>query len=247
MIKILLIGESCEDEFIYCYTDRLSPEAPVPVVIPKQSTYNKGMSGNVLENLMSLDSNIKITHWTQKNKIKKIRYVDKKSNHMFLRVDYGDCRVDKFKTSKDKIKKCSKFDIVIVSDYNKGFLTNEDILLIGKNSKLSILDSKRKISDEIVNSYTYVKLNEKEFDNNKHLNNLKNILITLGPLGTKFNDVIYKSKSPKETIDVSGAGDTFTSSFIWKFFKTKKVSESIKFANKMSSIVVSKKGVSVPK
>jgi ribokinase len=58
--------------------------------------------------------------------------------------------------------------------------------------------------------------------------------------------VVYPSPDPKETIDVSGAGDTFTASFTLKYLETKDVSESIIFANKMASIVVSKRGVTTP-
>jgi sugar/nucleoside kinase (ribokinase family) len=57
---------------------------------------------------------------------------------------------------------------------------------------------------------------------------------------------IYESPSPKETIDVSGAGDTFISAFTIQYLKTKDVVESIKFANQMCSIVVSKRGVVTP-
>jgi bifunctional ADP-heptose synthase (sugar kinase/adenylyltransferase) len=45
---------------------------------------------------------------------------------------------------------------------------------------------------------------------------------------------------------VSGAGDTFTSSFILKFYETNNIKESITFANTMASIVVSKRGVTTP-
>jgi sugar/nucleoside kinase (ribokinase family) len=47
-------------------------------------------------------------------------------------------------------------------------------------------------------------------------------------------------------MDVSGAGDTFTASFISKYFQTKDIKESIQFANQMASIVVSKRGVKTP-
>ena len=103
------------------------------------------------------------------------------------------------------------FNIVIVSDYDKGFMTNDDLLTIGKNSKVSILDSKRKLSKEIVDSFTFVKLNEKESLQNSDLLECKNILVTLGSKGTKFNDEVYPSPNPQETIDVSGAGDTIYS------------------------------------
>jgi sugar/nucleoside kinase (ribokinase family) len=59
-------------------------------------------------------------------------------------------------------------------------------------------------------------------------------------------DTVYPSPDPKETIDVSGAGDTFTASFTLNYLKTKNVEESIIYANKMSSIVVSKRGVATP-
>jgi sugar/nucleoside kinase (ribokinase family) len=64
--------------------------------------------------------------------------------------------------------------------------------------------------------------------------------------GAKHNDIEYPSPSPKQTMDVSGAGDTFTASFIMKYYQTKNIDESIIFANLMSSIVVSKRGVTTP-
>jgi ribokinase len=71
-------------------------------------------------------------------------------------------------------------------------------------------------------------------------------LITLGSRGAKYIDKIFPSPDPKETIDVSGAGDTFTASFTIKYLETKNIEESIIYANKMASIVVSKRGVSTP-
>ena len=51
MVKILVIGELCIDEFIYGEVKRLSPEAPVPVFNPVEKTSNRGMAGNVVSNL----------------------------------------------------------------------------------------------------------------------------------------------------------------------------------------------------
>ena len=87
MIKILVIGELCVDRFVYGNVNRLSPEAPVPVLNPVETIENKGMAGNVVENLKSLMDDVEILHWHQHEKIVKTRYVDKKSNHMFIRVD----------------------------------------------------------------------------------------------------------------------------------------------------------------
>jgi D-beta-D-heptose 7-phosphate kinase/D-beta-D-heptose 1-phosphate adenosyltransferase len=140
----------------------------------------------------------------------------------------------------------SSFDFVIVSDYNKGFLSDELIERIGLKSKLSILDSKRKLTKEIVNSFTFVKLNEIEHENNKDLKGFENIITTLGSKGCKYKGKIYSSPNPQETIDVSGAGDTFTSALIVKYFETKNIDLAITFANEVSAIVVNKRGVATP-
>jgi bifunctional ADP-heptose synthase (sugar kinase/adenylyltransferase) len=246
MFKILVIGEKCIDRFMYCDVSRFSPEAPVPVLNPVEIVENDGMAGNVVRNILSMKSDSLVSHWYQDEIITKTRFVEKKSNHMFLRLDDGETNISKVELIDERVKELGHFDIVIVSDYDKGFMTNDDLLTIGKNSKMSILDSKRKLSKEIVNSFTFVKLNEKESLQNSDLLECKNILVTLGSKGTKFNEEVYPSPNPQETIDVSGAGDTFTSAFILKYLETGDIKTSIIYANEMSSIVVSKRGVAVP-
>jgi D-beta-D-heptose 7-phosphate kinase/D-beta-D-heptose 1-phosphate adenosyltransferase len=243
MIKILVIGEKCTDRFMYCDVSRFSPEAPVPVLNPIEIVENDGMAGNVVRNLKAMNNDVLIEHWYQDEIITKTRFVEKKSNHMFLRLDEGESNISKLNL---KLNLLSEYSIVIVSDYDKGFINNEDLLKIGKNSKISILDSKRKLSKEIIRSFSFVKLNEKESLQNSELLECNNILITLGSKGTKFNGKIYPSPNPQETIDVSGAGDTFTASFILKYIESGDIKSSIIFANKMSSIVVSKRGVAIP-
>jgi len=246
MFKILVIGEKCIDRFMYCDVSRFSPEAPVPILNPIEIVENDGMSGNVVRNILAMKSDSLVSHWCQDEIITKTRFVEKKSNHMFLRLDDGETNISKVELIDERIQELGHFNIVIVSDYDKGFMTNDDLLTIGKNSKISILDSKRKLSKEIVSSFTFVKLNEKESLQNSDLLECKNILVTLGSKGTKFNDEVYSSPNPQETIDVSGAGDTFTSAFILKYLETGDIKTSIIYANEMSSIVVSKRGVATP-
>jgi D-beta-D-heptose 7-phosphate kinase/D-beta-D-heptose 1-phosphate adenosyltransferase len=246
MVKILVIGEKCIDRFMYCDVSRFSPEAPVPVLNPIEIVENDGMAGNVVRNILSMKSDSLVSHWYQDEIITKTRFVEKKSNHMFLRLDEGESTISKADLNNERLLELSNFDIVIVSDYYKGFISNEDLINIGKNSKISILDSKRKLTKEIINSYTFVKLNEKESLQNSELLECKNIIITLGSKGTKFNDELYPSPNPQETIDVSGAGDTFTSAFILKYIETGDIKTSIIYANEMASIVVSKRGVATP-
>jgi len=50
MIKILVFGELCTDKYVYGNVERLSPEAPVPILKPTTIIENYGMAGNVVEN-----------------------------------------------------------------------------------------------------------------------------------------------------------------------------------------------------
>jgi bifunctional ADP-heptose synthase (sugar kinase/adenylyltransferase) len=226
----------------------LCPEAPVPVLTDVYKELNWGMAGNVQENLLAHNPELNINLIHQKNLIKKTRYIDDKTNHMFLRVDEGENEVDTLILTPDTVQTITESDLVIVSDYNKGFLTEEVLIQIGKLSKLSIIDTKKTISKDLIDSFTFVKLNEHEYQRNKNISdkNKDKFIITLGMNGAKHDDIVFLSPSPKQTIDVSGAGDTFTAFFSLKYFETKNISESIKFANQMASIVVSKRGVATP-
>jgi sugar/nucleoside kinase (ribokinase family) len=124
---------------------------------------------------------------------------------------------------------------------------SEGMEKVAQLSKFVVLDSKKKLKEETIKMFDFVKMNESEFKNNftdkKDL--LDKIIITLGSKGAKHNEIHYHSENPKETIDVSGAGDTFVAAFTKKYLETNDVSISISFANKLSGKVVSKRGVSV--
>ena len=244
-IKVLIIGESCVDTFIYCSISRLSPEAPVPILKPLYTTHNAGMAANTAANVKALCLNSSISYLIQNGDITKTRYIEEKSNHMFLRVDKGEDSIKSFKWSLAVDVMLGEADITIVSDYNKGFLNDLDLQRIAIISKLSILDSKRKLTNDIIKDFTFVKLNESERINNSNLTT-RNIITTLGKKGAHYDGKSFKSPKPQETIDVSGAGDTFTAAFILKYHEIKNIGASIKFANEKSSEVVSKRGVVVP-
>lgn len=246
-MKVLVIGERCSDIFVYGDVNRLSPEAPIPVLIPKNTITSEGMAKNVANNLLSMcktdEYQVKCIH--QKVQITKTRFVEEKSNYPFLRVDEGENNVDRIEFTDDIIKEIESMDAIIVSDYNKGFLSIEDLLKISQHSKFCILDSKKKLTSEVIFSYDFVKLNESEFLNNftQDENLLEKIIVTLGSKGARHKNISYPSQSPKETIDVSGAGDTFIAAFTKKYMEVKDVSVAISFANKMAGIVVQKRGV----
>jgi len=244
-VKVLVIGEICVDQFVYCEAKRLSPEAPVPVLNPVKTVKNQGMAGNTLANVKALAPDYYTMSLGQNEPITKTRYVEEKSNHMFLRLDEGETTITPFKWTMDIDVLIGQSDIVIVSDYNKGFLSNGDLKEIARKSKLSILDSKRKLTNELISGFTFVKLNESERLNNPNLTS-DNIITTLGKKGAEYKNILFESPNPQDTIDVSGAGDTFTAAFIVKYHQLKDERAAIKFANRKAAEVVAQRGVVVP-
>ena len=244
-VKVLVIGEICVDQFVYCEAKRLSPEAPVPVLTPLYTVKNQGMAGNTLANVKALVPEYYTMSLGQNEPIVKTRYVEEKSNHMFFRLDEGENEITPFKWSMDIDVLIGQSDIVIVSDYNKGYLSNADLKEIARKSKLSILDSKRKLTNDVTDAFTFVKLNESQYMNNPDLRG-DNIITTLGKRGAEYKNIIFESPNPQDTIDVSGAGDTFTAAFIVKYYQLQDERTAIQFANRKAAEVVSKRGVVTP-
>jgi len=110
------------------------------------------------------------------------------------------------------------------------------------------MDSKKRLTEKSIENLNFVKLNEIEYNQNKQLvsDNLEKFVITLGSKGAMFLNKVFGSNKPQETIDVSGAGDSFISAFTLMYYKTTDIKVSINFANEVCSDVVSKKGVSLP-
>ena len=242
-MKVLVIGDSCTVKFVYGVCDRICPEAPVPVFNPTYQKANGGMAKNVFNNLISLAKNWDIDLITNEDEITKTRLVDIKTNQMLLRVDEDDsCN----RVKNNVITKLGDYDAVVISDYNKGFLTESIIqYLIGKYP-LSFIDSK-KLFNDWVNDVTFLKINEVEFNRNKK--NLKkykgNLIVTLGEKGVKYKDTIIPPTRQAEVSDLSGAGDTFFAAFIFSYLTSKNIIESIAFAQKCALEVIEKKGVVV--
>lgn len=241
-MKILVIGDSCTDVFVYGKCERLCPEAPVPVFLPKKTKKNGGMALNVFENLKSIGANVEII--TNRKKIKKTRYIEEKSNQIIVRVDTDN-------TKFDRINCLSQIDFdsysaVIISDYDKGFLTDEDIKFICNKHGKVFIDTK-KIINENFEGVFLIKINEYEYNNNKkygdYIDTYKDkLLVTMGANGCRLGEKIFPVDKV-EIRDMSGAGDTFISTLVYKYLLTNNINAAINFANQCSTIVVQQKGV----
>jgi D-beta-D-heptose 7-phosphate kinase/D-beta-D-heptose 1-phosphate adenosyltransferase len=243
MNKILVIGESCTDIFVYGTSNRKSPEGNGPVFVPISETYGLGMASNVVNNLraMGVETNI----FSDNGSIVKTRYVNKNTNELYLRVDEDDS-VNRIDIS--KLSDISQYDAIIISDYCKGFLTEEDISNIASLHHLVILDTKKKLGDWC-KDLTFIKVNRLEWASSKDVIRdnewlFDKIICTLDKTGTAYKHTTYPV-IPIENADVSGAGDTFTAGFVIKYLETNDIGKSIEWGNYCAGEVVKEKGVSV--
>ena len=241
-MKILVIGDSCVDIFRYGKVERIAPEAPVPIIVPERETSNPGMAGNVVANLKALGAEVDFI--TNKTEIRKIRYVCSKYNHLLLRVDENDTceKIDivPFKTG--------IYNAVIISDYCKGFLTEEDIEIISKSFDCPIFLDTKKILGNWAHNIDFIKINYHEYERNKEI--LKNDLIlnnktivTRGKYGCDYQTKNYPTVDVPVK-DVSGAGDTFLSGLVIEYARSKDIDKAIQFAQECTTIVIQKPGVS---
>ena len=160
--KILCIGDVMLDHYVYGKVERLSPEAPIPILLNQEEKFLLGGAGNVAKNLSSLgvkctllsiigtdqaskkiknlistDNNIKSELFTLKNYTSpvKTRYI-KNSKHL-LRVDKEKSSFRKNKKlliniKKSLLKNIEQCNLIILSDYNKGLLNSSLIKEIVK-------------------------------------------------------------------------------------------------------------------
>lgn len=242
MKDILVIGDSCTDIYIYGRCERLCPDAPVPVLIPSEQVSNGGMAKNVYENVKSLGASVDLL--TNSTEITKTRYVDEQTNQMLVRIDSEPRPLERVKGLKDI--GYGDYQVIIISDYCKGFVHRKDIEFICSSHENVFLDTKKILAPYCARAKV-IKINEHELSNNikaqADLTPFKgNLITTLGPDGCQYQGENY----PVEEVKIkamAGAGDTFISSLAVKFISTRDISTAIKFANECSTIVVQKRGV----
>ena len=239
--KILVIGESCTDIFIYGVSNRKSPEGNGPVFIPTSEVYTPGMAANTTNNLAAIGLIADLI--TQHSEIIKTRYVDDSTNELFLRVDEYDTanRIDL-----DELPELSNYSAIIISDYNKGFLKESDIETISKQHPTVILDTKKTLGAWCKN-VKFIKLNRIESEKNLEtilkFNWLREkVISTLDKDGASYIHRLIPTEKV-EVVDVSGAGDTFVAAFTKAYLDSGDVIQSIEFANKCASTVVQQRGV----
>lgn len=149
--KILVIGDIMLDHYVMGNVTRISPEAPVPVLLREYDNYYLGGAGNVFSNVHSLEGcsdiisvvgcddsgktissmvnekstlSILLEDPNRKTTVK-TRYIS--NSHQLLRVDSEDIHDIPFELETLFLKRFLEvinfYDCVIIEDYNKGLLT----------------------------------------------------------------------------------------------------------------------------
>ena len=243
LFNVLLIGDSCTDRYIIGTVDRLSPEAPVPVIKLVESTDVPGMASNVHLNLKNLGIDADLI--CNANEIIKSRYIDQRSGQHLLRVDTEPTIAEWSGRTPNSL---NSYDAIVISDYNKGFLTYEHIEHIIRSVKCPVfIDTKKQDLSRFSADNVYLKINETEYKNRFSIP--KNLIVTLGDRGAMLRqrdtEQFFETKSV-EVMDVCGCGDTFLSALAVRYLMTYDIKDAILFANTAASITVQHRGNYAP-
>jgi len=229
--KVLLIGDSCIDQYVYGTCDRINPEAPVPILKYSRQERVDVMAYNVRNNLQAFGLNV--TTITQEENIFKTRYIDERYSQQILRVDTeGELKPLGYDLPQER------FNALVISDYDKGFITSRRLFeLVEWFDGPIFIDSKKTI---LPVDDAFIKINDHEYDKLQN-ENRDNLIITRGSKGAEYRGTLYPGEKVS-TYDVCGAGDTFLSALVYFYLLYGKIETAIPYANKAASIAVSNFG-----
>ncbi len=235
-LKILLVGDNGIDQYQYGTVDRISPEAPVPIINYTHTITRPGMAANVKDNLEKLGIEVDFIHGI-KTSIK-TRVIDSRTKHHLIRIDQDTPS----KPVKIDYNNIDKYDAIVVSDYDKGSINYDTIENLRYKYKGPIfIDTKK--TDLVRFEGCFVKINQKEFDAAKTFPS--ELIVTKGNKGAVYKEQLIPALNV-EAFDVCGAGDTFLSALTYKYCLTNDIMKSIEFAIKASSITIQHIGVYSP-
>jgi D-beta-D-heptose 7-phosphate kinase/D-beta-D-heptose 1-phosphate adenosyltransferase len=156
-MTISIIGDIIDDEYWHGKSNRISPEAPIPVISDVVKSHRLGGAGNVWQNLFNLTEDVYLydPELTRPHKLR--IFID---NYLISRIDtesYQPVNIDLSQLPED-----TKF--CILSDYNKGMLHNSQSIIDELNNRgiKTIVDPKKKF-DKYKNCWL-LKTNKKEFE-----------------------------------------------------------------------------------
>lgn len=292
--NILVIGDLMVDHYLWGTCDRISPEAPVQIIDVQKETKVLGGAGNVINNLLSLGADVGVLSVVGDDAVaeevkylidatdaksflilQKGRKTSKKSRIMasksqVVRYDHESKNNISFDSTDKMYAKLQQiingYDLILLSDYGKGVLTNDltqrIIKIANSHNKKVIVDPKGTNYAKYSGAYfltpnkkeaevaTGIKINSDDSlrDALKELQKIANLqmsVITLSEEGIavlKDKEVTVKPTVAREVYDVTGAGDTVLASLGYSLALVDDIYSAIEFANLAAGVVVGKLG-----
>lgn len=290
--KILVVGDLMVDHYIWGSCDRISPEAPVQVIKAQKETKKLGGAGNVISNLKALGAQTGIISVVGDDeigqttislldklevcykyiKIERNRESSQKSRVMaahqqVIRIDKESiCDIKCEDEIINSFENCiNKFDLVLLSDYGKGVLSEkicQNLIQIAKANKKMVLIDPKGSNYKKYKGATLLTPNKKEASEAtriqiKDKNSLKKAIkklkfdlelhhsiITISEDGIALYDdelEIFPALA-REVFDVTGAGDSVLAALGFCLARGDEIKSAIKTANLAAAVVVAKLG-----
>lgn len=230
-LKIAVIGDFIEDRYVLGSVDRISPEAPVPVV-SQQLTFSKpGGAGNVYMNLCNLGvktalfCNTHDTFETAKITAHENGIVYKHENrhaiktrimsgsHHLLRIDdeIDPMQIEwlpftAYSWWKDLEEKMGEYDCIVLADYHKGVLSDSlinAIMELAPKYKIPVVVDAKRGYDRYEGA-TVVKCNQKEYDDMPgwSAQTCQWLVVTDGESGMRFYDKEHMEAFPGHKVNI---------------------------------------------
>ncbi len=288
--RVMVYGDVMLDRYWYGNTSRISPEAPVPVVHVNSIEECPGGAGNVVLNLKALGVDVKLFAACgddQAAKALKEKFADEQidcclnvidtiptttklrvlsANQQLIRLDFEE-KLAVCKQSDLHALCCDalpNYDVLILSDYNKGCLVDpQPLITAARSASTPVIVDPKQLDFSVYRHAYLVTPNFKEFcsvvgeclDENSIIEkglNLANthaleaLLVTRGEQGMTLikadGDVMTIPAYAREVFDVTGAGDTVIAMLAAAIAAGETVESATRLANTAASIVVGKLG-----
>jgi D-beta-D-heptose 7-phosphate kinase / D-beta-D-heptose 1-phosphate adenosyltransferase len=294
--RVLVLGDAILDEYLLGDCSRISPEAPVPVLRVSSSRRVLGGAANTAANVVALGGRATLIALVGNDDggatlkqcaadggvdllavdhgratLRKTRVVGQ--HQQIVRLDYEDIQAPSAEVEAEinrlvdiSVPSC---DIVVISDYAKGFLTpplSQSIIRRAHRDGLEVIVDPRPQNREAYAGCDYLTPNWRESrallrwpdaepteDGASEVARAlavelgTNVVLTLGAHGMSFcgrtgNEYFTLPTLAREVFDVSGAGDTVVAAFALARASGADHPAAVELANRAASVVVGKFG-----
>ena len=296
---VVVLGDVMLDMFVQGHVSRISPEAPIPVLSMQKTVSMAGGAGNVIRNLSTLgvnstlisvvgdddERNVLLGHLQPLSNVHldmltaydrpttvKTRYIS--GNQQILRVD-NEITSPIEKSLSDKVlerykQSLEKADVIILSDYGKGVLTDDliqEAICLAQDKQIPVLVDPKGDDYRRYRGATVLTPNRVELELATQMPvktdeqvvqacttlietcGIYNVLATRSEQGMSWvcpNIAFHRATVAQDVADVSGAGDTVIAALACGLACGSSFEAIVHFANTCAGVVVSKLGTAVP-